>query len=167
MSNRRLVGNADLAKIYKKRGVFQPGQEVEDENGNIYRFITYNAGDGAVAAAAGLAIWGLDSAYDAYEGTADGNSATIPVLLNRPLGFLMAAPADGQECFAQKWGPSKNAMTTTNAVAQGEILEGTTGDGVVEGVAAPTNLTYTSMGIALEDDSGTTLAAGSAFIDCP
>lgn len=161
----RLLANADITKATADKW-FNTGAEFEDVNGCIYRYIKYNAGDGTVTGAAGLAIWGLDSAYDPFEGTPDGDSSTIPVLLNRPLGFLMSVPADGEYCWAQKYGISQKDITTGGGVAQGEILIGTTGDGVVDGVAANAT-TSKAMGEALEADSGTTLAAGNAFINCP
>ena len=160
----RLVANADLTKTNVKQW-FNLGAEFED-NGSIFRYIRHNAGDGSVTVVAGMAAWGLDGSYSPFEGTPDGDSSSIPVLLNRPLGFYMSVPSDGEYCWVQRKGKSRFAMITDNGVAQGELLIGTTGDGIIAGVAANA-VTQATMGEALEDDSGTALAAGSAFINCP
>ena len=55
----KILGNADLTKIYTTKA-FNTGALVEDENGNVFRFIKYNAGDGAAACVAGYVIVGLD-----------------------------------------------------------------------------------------------------------
>jgi len=158
----KLLGNADLTKIYTKKD-FQLGTQVEDVNGCRYHFIKYNAGDGAVTGAAGLAVFGLDGAYPAFEATVDGDSATIPVLLNRPFGILQAALTDGAYGWAQIAGIGQQDLTTGGGVAQGELLIGTTGDGVVDGVAANA-VTQKTLGEATEADVSTVLAAGDYIV---
>lgn len=158
------VVNAELDTIYDDGNDFALGSEYEDESGRVYVFVKYNDGDGNVAGAAGLLVVGLDSAFPEFEVTADLNSATVPALVNLPRGFLQAALTLGKFGWAQKKGRNRKAITTDGSVDQGEALVPTTGDGTVAGTASAA---INDVGIALETDSGTTLAAGYAFINIP
>ena len=171
MSNRRLVGNADLTKIYStdtEKAAFNLGAEVEDESGNIYAFIKFNDGDGDADGVAGYLVVGLDSSYPAYEGTTDMDSSTIPALRNRPLGILMAALTDGDYGFVQKSGLNKKAMLTDGGVTQGQVLYAhASTTGAVDSAADPQNAAQTVIGVALEADTSTALAIGEVMLTIP
>jgi hypothetical protein len=161
------IGNVDVTKIDIKLNIFAPGDWYEDEANRRFRYVRYYTGTGTVTAVAGLFVVGCDSASDAWDVTADGDSATPKALLSRPVGQLQSAPANAQYCWVQFYGPNIQAFTTVaSGVAQDEILIPSTGDGTIDGVAGMANVTDGYIGAALEDDSSNTLAAGSAFLNC-
>ena len=149
----------EVTRIYADAKMFYLGQLVEDQMGNVFEFVKYNAGDGAVTGTAGHITVGLDSAYPDGEVTADVNSATIAAILQDARGILMAALTDGSYGFIQKEGRNRIAMLSDGSVAQGELLmvhATTTGCVDTHDAAAKT-----VVGIALEADSGTALAVGT------
>jgi hypothetical protein len=151
----RILGNADLSKIYTKQA-FPLGATYE-EDGRLYRFIKYNAGDGGAAATIGHLIVGLDTggSYAFWEGTNDPDSATIKAVLQRAFGFAQAALTDGSYGWVQISGPNRQVILTDNNVAQGELLMAhATTSGAVDTHDAAAK---TVVGIALEAD-GTTAA---------
>jgi len=153
----REVAGAILDKVYSDRGEFQLGQIVSDVAGNQFRFIEFNAGDGAVTATVGHLIMGLDTggSYDFWEGTNDNNSSTIKVILQRAFGFVQAALTDGAYGFVQISGPNKQVILTDNGVTQGQpLMAHATRSG---GVDSHDDTAATVVGIALEAD-GTTSA---------
>ncbi len=155
--------NVDLDKIYDDDFTFPYGAECEDTMSREYVYVKFNAGDGAASAAAGQMLVGLDSAYDPYEVTNDPNSSTIKAVLNDPKGFAQAAFTDGKCGWAQKKGYNRQTITTDGSVAQGELLmphATTTGAVDTHDAAAKADI-----GVALEDDTSTSLTAGQAFIN--
>jgi hypothetical protein len=160
------VTNADLDKIYTERK-FELGARSRDEQAREFIFVKYesdpSADSTAVVGAAGLLALGLTSSFLEYECTCD--QADAACLENRPMGFLQAALADGNFGWAQYKGKNRKAITTGGGVdAAGELLFAL-GNGTVDGGTGPANCTYTSVGVALAVDSGTTLAVGSVDIN--
>jgi hypothetical protein len=166
----REVAGAILDKIYTKRGEFRLGEVVTDTAGNEYRFIKFNAGDGAATGTVGHLVVGLDTGgnFDFWEGTNDLNSATIKAILQRAFGFLQAALTDGAYGFVQKSGPNKQVILTDGSVAQDQQLmahASTTG-----AVDSHDNTAATVLGTALEADGTTSanqLDAGQVDIRIP
>lgn len=154
------VQNADIGRAYAKVE-FDLGALYQDSLGNLYRYVLYNEGDGAVAGVAGQLVVGLDSAFPLYEVTMDYDSSTIPALANRPIGFLQAALTDVQFGFVQTRGKNRIAALTDNGVSQGDDLmkHATTDGGLDTHTGDPAIL-----GTALEDDTGTVLAIGEVDI---
>lgn len=155
------IGNYDLDKIDTEQR-FNLGERL-DLDGRVYRYIKFNAGDGAADATAGHLITGLDSAYDYWEGTNDNNSSAITAVLQRPIGFVQAALTDGDFGWVQTRGPNRQAILTDGSVAQGEMLmpHATTTGGVDTHDAAA----KAKLGVALEADTGTALAVGQVSIE--
>jgi len=145
---------------------FPLGSVAVDASGRKYRYVRWFNGSSGMTAVAGFMAYGVDTADGVWDCASDGDSTVPKVLLGRPMGQLQAVMTDGTYGWVQFYGINKQAFLTTNAVAQDEILIGTTNEGEVDGVAGLANVTAGAIGTALEDDSGTALAAGSAFLDC-
>jgi len=155
--------NVDLDKVYTSKD-FPLGAECEDEQGREYVFCKYNAGDGADTVVAGYLAVGLDSAYPEFEVTCDLNSATIPAIRGRPVGFAQAVFTDGTYGWFQKKGRNRQAILTDQSVAQGELLMAfatTAGEVDTHDASA-----IASCGVALEDDTVAALAIGQVYINC-
>ena len=141
------------------RQEFPLGHREKMDDGREYVFCKYNAGDGAADASAGQIGVLLDSAYSRSEVTNDVNSATIAAINATPVGIFLGTISDGEYCWLQARGKNKEAMTTDGDVAQGDRLmvhATTTG-----GVDTHDDTSKPLVGVALEDDSGTSLAAGT------
>lgn len=168
----REVAGAQLTHIYTGTRIreFWFGQEVCDVAGRKYRYIKFNAGDGAATGVVGHLVVGLDTGgnFEFWEGTNDLNSATIKAILQRAFGFLQAALTDGAGGFVQFEGSNKQVILTDNGVSQGEQLmahASTTG-----AVDSHDNTAATVLGTALEADgttAATQLDAGQAHIKIP
>ena len=153
----------EVTRIYADAKMFYLGQLVEDQMGNVFEFVKFNAGDGAVTGTAGHITVGLDSAYPDGEVTADVNSATIAAILQDPRGILMAALTDGSYGFVQKKGRNLIAMLSDQNVAQGNRL---TADAAITGAVKPKAAnTAADLGVALEADVVSVLAVGSVLLD--
>ena len=159
--------NADLTKIYDSADYPLGAKCIAD--GNEYRFVAYNDGDGDVAGVAGQLV------YYAYSGTTtvgaftvtmDYDTATvIKTYIQAAAGFLQAALTNGKYGWIQTKGINKIAMLTNNNVAAGEAIIPAAADGTVDGVAAAA-VTTREIGFAMADDSGTAQAVGTAYINC-
>lgn len=150
--------NAILDAAYTRQE-FGLGSRIKFDDGREYVFCLFNAGDGAASASAGQIAVLLDSAYSRFEVTNDVNSSTIAAINSAPVGIFLATIADGEYCWIQAKGKNKSAMTTDGDVAQGERLmvhATTTG-----GVDTHDDTSKPIVGVALEADSGTSLAAGT------
>lgn len=150
-------GNIDRTRIYTRQ-VFPLGAKVEDQLGRVYKFIKYNDGDGDVVGVAGQLVVGLDSAFPFEECTMDYSSSTVPAIAAKPVGALQAALTNGTFGWVQTWGPNRIAALTDGGVAQGErLMKHATTDG---GLDTHDDTAAIVVGIALEADTGTALAAG-------
>ena len=160
-----IVVGADLSKAYtiaQDLRKFRHGQKYFDEMGNEFIFIKYYEGDGSVAGTAGLFVALADSSKETFEATADLNDADV--LVNKPAGQLQATLADEESGFAQCKGLNKIAATTDGTVAKDSPCVLTAGDGTIQAWASGQRVT---LGTAREADSGTALAIGNLYIDCP
>lgn len=102
-----------------------------DHQGKRYKFVLFNNGAGNVAAVAG------NMAYIyAVSGTSAGQITTVTSDLTDTqgigAGMFMSAPADGEYCWIQTWGPATlttaltagadgNALTAVGAGADGTL----------------------------------------------
>jgi len=168
----REVAGAILDKIYTDRNEFHLGQIVCDALGNEFRFIKFNAGDGAATGTAGHLVVGLDTnnlaadtggPYERWEGTNDLNSSTIKAILQDAFGFLQAALTDGAYGWVQISGLNQKVILTDNGITQGQQLmahASTTG-----AVDSHDDTAKTVLGTALEadGDSGTATALDVGF----
>lgn len=160
-----IVVGADLSKAYtsvQDLQKFRPGQKYYDEMGNEFIFIKYDQGSGSVAGTAGLFVCLQDSGLEPYQATADLDDADA--LVNMPAGQLQATLADGEFGFAQCRGLNRVAAVTDGSVTQGGPCVLTTGDGTIQLWATGQRV---PLGVARAVDSGTALAIGSLYIDCP
>ena len=159
------VVGADLSHVYTEAQdlrKFRHGQKYHDGNGNEFIFVKYYEGDGSVAGTKGLFVALADSSKETFEATADLDDADV--LVNKPAGQLQATLADGESGFAHCKGLNLIAVTTDNSVAKDGPCVLTTGDGTIQLWATGQRIT---LGTAREDDSGTELAIGNLYIDCP
>ena len=101
-----------------------------------------------------------------YEVTSDRSGGTSDN--EQPAGLCVTAIADGKCGWIQTYGPSQAAIVTDGGVTNGEsIIPHATTDGGADSSTAGTDTPYDSFGQALDDDTGTALAAGKVFLDCP
>lgn len=148
--------NAIYDAVYTRQEF--PLGERQTQDGRDYVFCKYNEGDGAADGTAGMIVVELDSAYERFEVTADVDSSTIPAVPSRPVGILLTTLSGGEYFWAQASGRNKAAMITDGGVSQDDRLmvhATTTG-----GVDSHDDTSKPVVGVALEDDSGTSLAAG-------
>lgn len=151
-----MYGNWDRTKIYTSQE-FPLGAKVPDQQGRVFKFVKYNDGDGDVDGVAGQLVIGLDSAYPQEECTMDYDSSTVTRVAAKPVGFLQAALTHGTFGWVQTWGKNKIAALTDGDVAQGErLMKHATTDG---GIDTHDDTSAIVVGIALEADTGTALAA--------
>lgn len=141
------------------------GTRIEGPGGQVYRYV-YNAGADTLAAGEMVGPSIAGAAYGKITGTAadwmDGTSSTAVAQ-----GMALAAVPTANYCWIQSGGPNQAAITSDGNVTAGDALgiAGTTspdgtvlpiGDGTEENVC----------GLALADDSTTTLAVGSVSLSC-
>ena len=99
-----------------------------------------------------------------YEVTADTTGGTGDT--NQPAGVALGTVTDGDFCFIQTYGICEVATVTDNGVAAGDelIIHATTNGGF----DTSAGVSSVSFGHAMNDDTGTALAAdGDLFLDCP
>lgn len=154
--------NIDRTLIYQS-DEFPLGALGTDQDGNLYRFIKYNDGDGAPGSTtAGYLLVYLDTGFDRWEATDDLNSSTIKAVLQAPAGFVQAALTDGEYGWAQISGYNKVAMLTDEGISQGEqLMAHATTTGAVDSHDAAAKAV---VGVALEADTVAALSAGQALI---
>jgi len=160
MPKSRVTGHV-LTKRYTDLLDFQLGAEVEDEAGNVYVFIRYqNLGGGN--GAAGLFVVACDTAYANYDATADSDHADAVESI--VYGQLQAALQDAEMGFAQKRGWNVQAATTGGSVSHSDELAVS---GATRGILITKASHQGSVGAAADADSGTTLAAGTVYLNIP
>lgn len=104
-----------------------------------------------------------DNGYEVTEDRSGGTSDN-----NQPAGLVVTAIADGDCGWIQTYGLSDAAITTDNAVAAGEsLIPHASTDGGVDSFAPGSSDPATILGQALDADTGTSLAAGLVFLNCP
>lgn len=160
--------NALIDELYDNTDQYPLGAETRDSDGREFVFVKFNNGDGDVVCVKGMILYGLDSAYPDFECTPDGNSATVPAILNKPIGFAQVVFTQGKCGWAQRTGLNRQIVYTDGSITQGMILFGTTGDGTVSGHANPGSATYTIVGVALEaDNASSQIPIGQASLCVP
>lgn len=91
-----------------------------DHNGKRYKFVQYDTGAGSVAAVASNFCY-----YYAPSGASAGATTVVTSDLSDSAGvgagMLMSAPADGEYCWIQTWGPA-TLNTALTAGADGNAL---------------------------------------------
>lgn len=96
------------------------GDVYVDHDGKRYKFVLFDNGAGNVAAVAGNFAY-----YYAPSGASAGATTTITSDLSDSAGVgagvFMAAPADGEYCWIQTWGPA-TLNTALTAGADGNAL---------------------------------------------
>jgi hypothetical protein len=117
---------------------FAVGDTFTNYDGKKYKFVQYEVGAGAIAAAAGNFCY-----YYAEGGTSAGSTTVVTSDLSDSAGVgagvLQSAPADGEYCWIQTWGPA-TLTTALTAGADGNALTpvGAT-DGTLDVSAAVTD----------------------------
>lgn len=164
-----MAQNMDLERIYDDPE-FMPGSIEFDEHGNEFMFVKYNSGAGSVTGAAGRIVYRVTTGTTGavpgevtmdYDSNAAATAITAP---NACAGMLMAALTDGKYGFVQRTGKNKKAMLTDGSVTAKCRLSISTTDGAVK-ILADAAPPLEQIGIAIADDSSTTLAAGAAVLD--
>lgn len=99
---------------------FAVGDTFVDQSGKSYTFVQYNSGAGSVAAVAGNFCY-----YYAPSGVSAGATTVVTSDLsdsaNVGAGVLQSAPATGEYCWIQTWGPA-TLTTALTAGADGNAL---------------------------------------------
>lgn len=99
---------------------FAVGDIFTDHDGKKYKFVQYDTGAGAVAAVAGNFCY-----YYAPSGASAGATTVVTSDLSDSAavgaGVLQSAPADGEYCWIQVWGPA-TLTTALTAGADGNAL---------------------------------------------
>lgn len=162
------VDNADVTRIYPStQDLFKPGDKTRLGDAEFI-FIKYNDGDGTVTGVAGGLVYAVGTAttgQTAYEATMDVSSSTIVAIPQAPLGVLQAALTDGAYGWAQFKGLGLQDITTDGGVAVGErLMPHASTDGGFDTHSAGA---VADVGVALEADSSTTLAAGKYILQIP
>jgi hypothetical protein len=159
-----IVVGAEISRAYSSGEAqkFRLGQLYYDETGCPHVFVKYDQGSGAVAGTAGLFVCQQDNGFQRFVVTCDFDDADV--IVNLPSGQLRATLAHNEYGFAQCKGLNKIAVTTDGTATQGGVLIPTTGDGTLALWASGQRI---PAGVALVVDSGTTLAIGGMFINCP
>jgi len=157
MALQRVMGH-ELDKIYTDKDEFQLGAECEDEQGNVYVFVEYDAL--AAVGVAGLFAVGCDSAYRRFVATCDSTHADA--VRNDPKGQLQAALTDGTYGWAQKKGYNRKAIVTDGSAVQGLQLMVSAG---TRGVLTALTSNNKPVGTTRLTDTGTALAIGSVYLD--
>lgn len=117
---------------------FAVGDSFVDQSGKSYTFVQYNSGAGPVAAVAGNFCY-----YYAPGGVSAGATSVVTSDLSDSAGVgagvLQSAPATGEYCWIQTWGPA-TLTTALTAGADGNALTpvGST-DGTLDVSAAVTD----------------------------
>lgn len=111
---------ADQLEGSEAHKVPQLGQVYQDSNGKRYKFVLFDNGAGNVAAVAGNFAYVL-----AVSGASAGQITTVTMDLSDSAGvgagMFMSAPADGEYCWIQTWGPA-TLTTALTAGADGNAL---------------------------------------------
>ena len=125
-----------------------------------YKLVLMEDGDSVVG---NLAVYttddnGFEISVTNGENTADNN---------QPAGLIVSIITDGNVGWIQTFGLSDVAMVTDNGVVTGEnVVPHATTDGGLDSAGANDVLGNVA-GQALDADTGTALAAGLVFLDCP
>lgn len=159
------IDNADLDRIYTEPKFDLGAETVID--GRTYKFVKYNDGDGNVAGTAGGLVYLVGTAttsVEAWETTMDYDSATVVSILQAVAGVLQAALTNGTYGFVQTKGYGRKDVTTDGNVTAGVRLMAGAANGtvVLHDAGAKADI-----GVALEADSSTTLAAGKYVLQIP
>ncbi len=133
------------------------GDTYLDSNGKRYKFVLFNDGVGNVAAVAGNFAY-----YYAPSGVSAGATTTVTSDLsdsaNVGAGMFMSAPADGEYCWLQTWGPA----TLTTALTAGADGNALTPVGATDGTLDVSALVTDHIAAVAVDAS-----AKIVFITCP
>ncbi len=132
-----------------------------DNSGQVrWKMVLMEDGD---STAGNLAVYTTDD--NGYEISVTNGENTADN--NQPAGLIVTAIADGKVGWIQTYGLSLFAMVTDNDVSTGEnVVPHATTDGGLDSAGANDILANVA-GHALDADTGTALAAGLVFLDCP
>lgn len=153
----------DVKNLPFKPGTVVKGVGTNDATQEVYYKLVL-AEDAAITSGQ-LVCYTTDDNF--YEVTNDRSGGTSDN--NKPAGLAIGSIADGDFGWIQVRGISQAAITTDGNVAADELLiaHATTDGGADSGAASGATDPNLAFGYALDADSGTTLAAGKAYIDCP
>ena len=156
----KVVGQ-ELDVAYTDELKYALGAKSEDDQGRKFVFLKYTK-LGSLQGVAGLMAVACDSAYNDWEATCDSDNAdAVPSI---PYGQFQAQLDDDEMGWAQYAGWNRKAVTTDGNVVQGNELIVSSS---VRGTLVTKGTHRASAGTAAAADSGTTLAAGTVFLQIP
>ena len=125
-----------------------------------YKLVLMEDGD---STAGNLAVYTTDD--NGYEISVTNGENTADN--NQPAGLIVSAITDGNVGWIQTYGLNDVAMVTDGGVSAGEnLIPHATTDGGMDSAGA-NDILANIAGHALDDDTGSALAIGEVFLNCP
>lgn len=162
----------NLTKIYDTEE-FPLGAIHDDSKGNVYEFVKYHQGDGAVTATAGhigyLASSGTTTVATPTVTEDHDTTTAIDSQYMNAYGAFCSALSNGKFGWIQKKGLSAIAALTNTTVAVAEQIQPADADGTIAGISVNT-AAAPCIGYCIltaGDAGGTSIAAGGILWNFP